>query len=109
MQPPEPSRLCCSYDATVEQDKACDDGNFADGAAPLPAMHIQVKRDGEGCGTGGDWSVRLTAERAGDVLPPEAAGEDSVPTAPDRASLVFYLGDERVWQTLQWFLCQAVM
>ena len=59
-------------------------------------MTKQVKRDGEGCGTGGDWSVRLTAERASDAAPPQAAGEDGVPAAPDRASLLFYLGDERV-------------
>lgn len=61
--------------------------------APTP----QVKRDCDGCGTGGDWSVRITAERASDLPPMPAEGEDGWSgEAPDRLSLLFYLGDERV-------------
>lgn len=54
-----------------------------------------MKRNGEGSGTGGDWSVRIAAERASD-LPALQESEDGVPAAPDRVSLLFYLGDERV-------------
>lgn len=58
----------------------------------LPAR--QIKNIGDGSGTGGDWGVRLHAERAGDAPKPES--QDGTRPPPDRLSMLFYLGDEQV-------------
>ena len=55
----------------------------------------QVKRHCGGCGSGGDWALRVSAARATDV-PPQQPADDGTPPLPERLSLLFYLADEQV-------------
>lgn len=65
------------------------------GWASWAAMDAQVKRHCGGCGSGGDWAVRVEAARASDH-PVQQAAADGTPPTPDRISLLFYLVDEQV-------------
>ena len=63
-------------------------------APPFTPAHpscLQVKQSGEDSGTGGDWAVRLSAER----VPGRGAPRK-------RISLVMYLGDEGVARPPGW-------
>ena len=55
---------------------------------------VQMKKDKEGCGAGGDWAVRVAARPA---ERPEGAADEEV-YVQKRVSLIFYMMDEGVSQ-----------
>ncbi len=57
---------------------------------------VQVKRQCNGCGNGGDWALKLDAQQSSNAQTPEdvQAANESQPKSR-RISVMFYVADER--------------